>query len=85
MKATIEIELIPFDVPDYAQQYAAPESRQDGVTFTREKKWALKDLDVETLSDLCDEFRFEVFKKAGKTDPRRTLHRRESEEMHDEV
>lgn len=31
--------------------------------------WRLENLDEETLSELCDNFRRGVFKKAGKKDP----------------
>ncbi len=32
--------------------------------------WPLKDVDADTLADLCDQFRAEIFRKAGKADPR---------------
>lgn len=32
--------------------------------------YALSDLDADTLSKMCDEFRAEIFEKAGKEDPR---------------
>ena len=59
MTAKIQVELKPFAAPNFA---IAVEPH--GV----EKKtaYALCELDEETLDAMCDEFRTEVFKKAGK-------------------
>lgn len=32
-------------------------------------KWALKEVDAETLTKMCDAFRSEIFRKAEKPDP----------------
>ena len=32
-------------------------------------KWALAEVDAETLATMCEDFRKEVFRKAGKADP----------------
>jgi hypothetical protein len=32
-------------------------------------KWSLKEVDAETLAKMCDDFRAEIFRKAGKPDP----------------
>ena len=34
--------------------------------------WPLCELDASTLAELCDTFRAEVFRKAGKADPAKT-------------
>lgn len=65
-----KIELRPFTVPNYVIQVMPPRPRQDGPNFEA-PKYALADLDAETLAQLCDEFRAEVFSKANKQDPRR--------------
>jgi hypothetical protein len=61
------VELRPFTVPNYVLQVEPPRQRQDG--FREAPKYALADLDVETLDQLCWEFRRAVFEKAGKPDP----------------
>ena len=67
MKAKIEIELQPFQVPNFVLAVPGTRSREDG--FTEAAKFALSELSALTLEDLCDQFRAEVFKKAGKRDP----------------
>lgn len=39
---------------------------------TPEVSLHLQEADVETLSELCDRYRAEVFRKAGKPDPKAT-------------
>lgn len=58
MKRTIEVELKPWNVPNYV-------CRETGETGI-----ALLHLSAETLSDMCDDFRKEVFRKAKKVDPK---------------
>lgn len=67
MKVTVEVELKPFIVPNYALQVSKSGKREDG--FIEDQKFHLSDLDPITLSNLCDEFRREVFRKAGKEQP----------------
>ena len=71
MKATIELELKPFSVPNYVLTVPKIGERQDGLVEA--PKYALKDLDVETLDQLCNEFRDSVFKKANKDQPTRSI------------
>ena len=70
MKATIELELKPFNVPNYVLTAQKVGERQDG--FTETPVYKLEDLDVETLEPLCNEFRDSVFKKANKDQPTRS-------------
>lgn len=63
MKAKIEVELRPWMTPNFACS-VAPENTVEAASIP------LKDLDAATLGRLCDEFRVDVFKKAGKPDPR---------------
>lgn len=67
MKATLEVELQPFSVPNFVLTVAAPRNRDEG--FTEAPKYALSELSALTLDSLCREFRKEVFLKAGKQPP----------------
>jgi hypothetical protein len=69
MKATIEVKLKPFQVPNFVLTETAPKPRQEGIQEA--PKYALEELDAETLEKLCDEFTDAVFKKAGKRRPPR--------------
>lgn len=60
MAFTIKRELKPFMAPNHVV-----ESR----TLGNGPSYPIADVDEQTLSDLCDQFRRDVFKKAGKTDP----------------
>lgn len=62
MKHTIELE--PFSLPNFVRPTAPIGKRQDGWKET--PAIPLSDLSVETLEELCAEFRIGVFKKAGK-------------------
>lgn len=73
MKTTIEIELQPFTVPNFVLTVQAPRPKQDGIQET--PKYALSDLDPNTLERLCNQFRDAVFEKAGKTQPPRDASR----------
>ena len=63
----MEIELRPFSTPNFVIQVVPARPRQDG--WMEAPKYALSEVDVDTLSDLCDTFRKEIFAKAGKPDP----------------
>lgn len=77
MKTKIEINLLPFDVPDFVMEKrepapapAAPALPESAARPIRHAiTLHLKEMPAETLSKMCDEYRKEVFKKAGKTDP----------------
>jgi hypothetical protein len=56
----INIPLKPWVTPNFVVGDTAP---------TRGAAWPLKDVDAEVLAQLCDDFRAEVFRKAGKDDP----------------
>jgi len=64
MKAMVEIKLKPFATPNFVLVDEPPRTRDEG--FTEGRKFALSELDVETLESLCWDFKKEVFKKAGK-------------------
>lgn len=67
MKTTIEIKLKPFAVPNFVLVEEQPKERQEG--FSEGRKYALNELDAETLESLCWKFKQEVFAKAGKQVP----------------
>jgi hypothetical protein len=61
------ITLRPFTVPNYA----LPE-REDSVGDPL-KPIPLQELSSDALDELCTRFRMDVFKKAGKVDPKSEL------------
>lgn len=64
MQAKIELDLVPFNVPNFVLVKEKPRKRQEG--FAEGMKFRLADLDAATLDKLCEEFKKEIFKKAGK-------------------
>lgn len=62
-----KIELVPWVVPNFVSAKMPPRPRQDG--WSEGPKWPLAEVEAETLARLCDDFRAEVFRKAGKPDP----------------
>ncbi len=63
----IEFELNPFKVPDSVTVKSKPRPRQEG--FANPVHFSLIELSVETLDELCKEFRAAVFDGAKKMDP----------------
>jgi len=59
-----DIELEPFRTPNYATVKQKAKPRQDGVNFEA-PKYHVSELDADTLGTLCDQFRRDVFAKAG--------------------
>lgn len=66
--AAIKIEVQPWQTPNFVSGVMPVRPRQEG--FTEAPKWQLSEVDPMVLSELCDMFRAEIFKKAGKRDPR---------------
>lgn len=64
-----EIKLQPIKPPNYIIAEPAPRRSTSMTETTEPPKFALADLSVETLSELCEQFRVDVFKKAGKPLP----------------
>ncbi len=67
MKIQINVEIDPFSVPSYVVAKGAPGKREDG--FKTAPAIPLADLSPETLDQLCNDFRREVFNKAMRQDP----------------
>jgi hypothetical protein len=63
----MQIELLPFSTPNFVLQKMAPRLRQEGLVEV--SSYHLRELDAKTLAGLCDQFRRDVFAKAGKADP----------------
>lgn len=63
----VKVKLRPITVPNFVSAETPPRSREHGVG--EGPKFAVADLDAETLEALCIQFRADLFKKAGKTDP----------------
>ena len=61
----IELKLKPFMTPNFVSA-----EKQEQFTRGEGPCFPLKDVDADSLSLLCDQFREDVFKKAGKQDPR---------------
>lgn len=60
------VGLQPFMTPNFVIA-KLPAGRNGGQDAP---KWHLGEISAETLSDLCDVFRAEIFAKAGKSDPK---------------
>jgi len=64
----MKIELHPFSTPNYVIMKIPSRPRQEGMAEA--PKFKLEELDADTLDELCEGFRKDVFSKAGKVDPR---------------
>jgi len=64
----MRIKLQPMRTPNFVLSKMPARAKEEG--FKEGPKWALRKIPAEALSDLCDEFRREVFKKAKKDDPK---------------
>ena len=62
------VELQPFSTPNYVLAKPRVGLRQDG--WQEAPKWPLSEIDADTLAEMCEAFRVEIFQKAGKADPR---------------
>jgi hypothetical protein len=67
MKATLQVELQPFQTPNFVRAVMKPGKSEDGMQEA--PCYPLSDLDIATLDRLCSDFRAEVFIKAGKEQP----------------
>ena len=63
----VKLKLQPMSVPNFVIAMMPPRERQEGMVEA--PKFHLRELDPEVLSQLCDEFRRNVFAKAEKKDP----------------
>lgn len=63
MKATLDVELEPFTVPNFVRIRHPDPKAEDIITVP------IGTVDSLTLDRMCNEFRDSVFKKAGRTPP----------------
>jgi hypothetical protein len=63
----MKIELLGFTTPNFVIQKMPPRPRQDGMVEA--PSYPLSEVPAEDLASLCDHFRSEIFRKAGKDDP----------------
>lgn len=68
MRIKIDLEIKPFSTPNCVIPVQKAGLKQDGYNPT--EGISLRDIDEGTLSNLCDQFRKDIFKKAEKKDPR---------------
>ncbi len=64
----MNVDLVGFSVPNFVRMKMPIRPRQEGFN-PEPPSFSLKEIDADTLSSLCDNFRREVFNKAGKIDP----------------
>lgn len=67
----MEVEVNKWITPDSVVLKTPPRPRQDGFNASCGNSIPLGDVDPMVLSNLCDEFREDVFKKAGFSDPKK--------------
>lgn len=63
----VKLKLHPMNVPDFGIAMMPPRERQEGMVEA--PKFHLRELEPDVLSQLCDDFRRNVFAKAEKSDP----------------
>lgn len=63
----MNVEFNPWQTPNFATLKLPPRPRQEGFVCTG--NLPLREIPPEDLARLCDQFRAEVFAKAGKPDP----------------
>lgn len=63
----MNIELQPWAAPNFVIMVTPPRPRQEGIHHV--STFPLQAVDADALAKMCDDFRAEVFRKAGKTDP----------------
>ena len=66
----MKVETLPWLTPNFVRIKRDPRPRQEGIDFNAAEGFSLEQVDAETLSDMCDEFRREIFNKAKKEDPK---------------
>lgn len=65
----MNVKFKSWTTPNFVFMDLPPRPRQEGVNFDR-SSMSIKDIEASDLADLCDRFRADVFKKAGKADPK---------------
>lgn len=66
MEINIKVNIAPFEVPSAVKIIG---TRADGIHGSQSQTINLDQIDEYTLEKLCDDFRTNVFKNAGKARP----------------
>lgn len=66
--AEITVKLQPWMVPNFVRIGQPVRPRQDGLQESS-PGLPLSEVSAEVLAQMCDDFRAEVFRRAGKRDP----------------
>ena len=66
----MKVEFNEWMAPNYITAKMPPNKRQEGFNPDAVPKWHVSEVDAADLSEQCDKFRAEVFRKAGKDDPK---------------
>lgn len=66
ISAKVDVAIEPFSTPNFVRRAKKTAASGDDS----DPAFPLRDVDASTLSELCDQFRADVFKQAGKLDPR---------------
>lgn len=64
----MQVEVLAWQTPNFVRLKPPVGQRQDGIKEA--PAIPLNEIGADVLSRLCDDFRAEVFRKAGKVDPR---------------
>lgn len=65
--AELKLKVKSWQTPNFVLAEMPTRPKQDGIISV--PQWPLQDVDAAVLAELCDEFRREIFLKAGKNDP----------------
>ena len=68
-----KVKLAPIKVPNFVLVEESSSRNPKHCNSTMYTSISITELSEETLSGLCDEFRKNVFKKAGKKDPKENV------------
>jgi hypothetical protein len=67
--ADMKVKLRPWIAPNFAVPEAPARPREEGIDLSHQGIH-VSNIPAETLAEMADEWRAELFRKAGKKDPR---------------
>jgi hypothetical protein len=70
MRLTIDVEIQDFQTPNFVVPVQRIGKKEDGPGLELSQSIPLRDVPVDLLDRLCENFRREVFRKAERPDPR---------------
>lgn len=71
MKMNMEFDVVLFNVPGSVIQTQVRDRL--AIEYKQVRSFTLAEISEEILSKLCEQFREDVFKKAGKVDPKLSI------------